>query len=163
MARPTTLQEVREVTERFVHHYNLERPHQGRSCKNLPPRVAHPNLPTLPPLPDMVDPDRWLEHLHGQAFVRRIGSDGCVDVDLEPYYVRKALAGRSVAIFVNALEKRFDLYDETTLLKQVPIKGLYGQELPFDRYVSLIKQQARSEQRRLQMTKRSFQQLHLWA
>ncbi len=58
--RPSTLQEVREVTERFLLHYNQERPHQGRSCQNQPPRVAFPTLPVLPPLPEKVDPDRWL-------------------------------------------------------------------------------------------------------
>jgi transposase InsO family protein len=37
---PSTLQEVREVTEAFLQHYNNERPHQGRACGNVPPRVA---------------------------------------------------------------------------------------------------------------------------
>ncbi len=161
--RPTTLQEVREVTQRFMHHYNYERPHQGRSCKDQPPRVAFPTLPKLPPLPDQVDPDRWLESIHGHAFPRRIGSDGCVDVDLEPYYIKQALAGRHVVLLVNAPEKRFEVYYQDTLIKQMPIKGLYGEVLPFDRYVTLIKQEARSQQRRLQMSGRSFRQLRLWA
>jgi len=55
------------------------------------------------------------------------------------------------------------VYCETTLIKQVLLKGLHGQALSFDLYVTLIKQEAHSEQRRLQMTRRSFQQLHLWA
>jgi hypothetical protein len=42
--RPTTLQEVREVTEGFMHPDNYERPHQGRSCKDQPPRVAFATL-----------------------------------------------------------------------------------------------------------------------
>jgi hypothetical protein len=84
------LQEVCEVTERFVLHYNQERPHQGRSCQNQPPRVAFPTLPVLPAVPETVDPDRWLQTIHGQAFARRIGSDGCVEVDQEPYYIKQA-------------------------------------------------------------------------
>src|SRR5947209_15662697 len=32
---PSTLQEVREVTEAFLSHYNDERPHQGRTCGNI--------------------------------------------------------------------------------------------------------------------------------
>jgi transposase InsO family protein len=48
--RPSTLQEVREVTEAFLQHYNEERPHQGRTCGNVPPRVAFPTLPPLPAL-----------------------------------------------------------------------------------------------------------------
>jgi hypothetical protein len=92
--RPATLQEVREVTEQFMHHYKSERPHQGRSCQDQPPPVAFPTLPKLPPLPDQVDPDRWLQSIHGHAFARRIGSDGCVEVDEEPYYIKQALPTR---------------------------------------------------------------------
>src|SRR6266516_4062411 len=55
------------------------------------------------------------------------------------------------------------VYPDTTLIRQVPIKGLHGDILPFDRYVTLIKQEARSEQRRLMMSGRSFRQLRLWA
>jgi hypothetical protein len=118
---------------------------------------------TLPPLPDQVDPDHWLQSIHGQAFPRRIGSDGCVDVDEEPYYIKQALAGHHVVLLVNAPEKRFEVYHQDILIKHVPIKGLHGEALPFERYVTLIKQEARSEQRRLQMSGRSFRQLRLWA
>jgi transposase InsO family protein len=128
--RPVTLQEVREVTEHFVRHYNTERPHQGRSCKNQPPCVAHPNLPKLPPVPERVDPDGWLHHIHGQGFARRIGSDGCVEVDREPYYIKQALAGKPVVLFVNAPEKRFEVYFEATLIKQVPRKRVAGAGAP---------------------------------
>jgi transposase len=59
--RPETLQEVREVTAQFGQHDNWQRPHQGLSCGNRPPRVAFPTLPQLPAVPDVVDPDRWRE------------------------------------------------------------------------------------------------------
>jgi hypothetical protein len=68
-----------------------------------------------------------------------------------------------VVLFVNAPEKLFDVWHAGALIKQVPIKGLHGQELLFDRYVTLIKQEVRSEQQRLQMSSRSFHQLRLWA
>ncbi|HET8851380.1 MAG TPA: integrase core domain-containing protein [Ktedonobacteraceae bacterium] len=58
--RPESLEEVKRVTEAFQHHYNSQRPHQGRACGNLPPRQAFPTLPTLPPLPRTVQADRWL-------------------------------------------------------------------------------------------------------
>jgi hypothetical protein len=105
----------------------------------------------------------FLESIHGQAFPRRIGSDGCVEVDLEPYSIKQALAGHHVVLLVNAPDSRFEVYHQETLIKQVPIKGLHGEVLPFDRYVTLIKQEARWEQRRLQMSARSFRQLRLWA
>lgn len=160
--RPGTLQEVCEVTERYQQHYNQERPHQGASCKNQPPRTAFPTLPVLPPLPERVDPDRWLETIHGQAFARRINSHGFVEVNHEPYYIKQVLAGQSVVLLVNAPEKLFEIRLEGSLLKQMPIKGLYGQELPFERYVTLIKQEARSEQRRRSALRSSSHQLRLW-
>jgi hypothetical protein len=105
----------------------------------------------------------FLQSLHGHAFARRIGSDGCVEIDLEPYYIKRALAGLQVVLLVNAPEKVFEVYHQDTLIKQALIKGLHGEVLPFDRYVTLIKQEARWEQRRQMMSGRSFRQLHLWA
>ncbi len=95
---PNTLQEVREVTEVFLQHYNNERPHQGRACNNVPPRVAFPTLPTLPSLPERVDPDAWLASLDQKMYLRHVGRDGCVDVDLTTYYVGPQLAGRTVLV-----------------------------------------------------------------
>jgi hypothetical protein len=85
--QPRTLQEVCEVTEAFLSHYNNERPHQGRACGNVPPRVAFPSLPTLPALPGRVDPDSWLAPLDQKMYLRHVGRDGCVDVDLATYYI----------------------------------------------------------------------------
>ena len=78
---------MREVTKAFLQHYNEERPHQGRSCGNVPPRVAFPTLPTLPALPERVDPDAWLTPLDRKMYLRHVGRDGCVDVDLATYYI----------------------------------------------------------------------------
>jgi hypothetical protein len=69
--RPSTLEEARLVSEAFVQHYNKERPHQGRSCGNQPPSLAHPVLPSLPSLPTSVDPDAWLQAIHGRTSARR--------------------------------------------------------------------------------------------
>lgn len=70
VTRPHTLEDVREANEAFVQHYNHERPNQALTCGNLPPCVAFPSLPTLPPVPDQIDPDAWLGHVHGQHFIR---------------------------------------------------------------------------------------------
>jgi hypothetical protein len=67
---PRTLEQVQEATESFLQHYNEERPNQARSCGNQPPRVACPTFPPLPAVPERIDPDRWLERINGQAFVR---------------------------------------------------------------------------------------------
>jgi transposase InsO family protein len=63
--RPADLSQAKAVTQTFAQHYNFERPHQGLSCGNRPPRTAFPTLPTLPALPSTVDPDSWLSSLDG--------------------------------------------------------------------------------------------------
>ena len=50
---------------------------------NRPPRVAFPTLPELPTVPDLVDPDRWLQVRDGLHLVRKVRRDGSVRVDLE--------------------------------------------------------------------------------
>ncbi|EFH87234.1 integrase core domain-containing protein [Ktedonobacter racemifer] len=159
---PGTLQEVREVTETFMQHYNWERPHQGRACRNVPPRVAFPTLPPLPPLPQMVDPDAWLRTLEGQIFVRKVGADGCVNVNLVPYYVGQQVAGQYVALQVVASERTFAVWHGSTLLKMVPIKHLQGQPMPLEDYFALMVQEALAEERRLSASQRHLQQLALW-
>jgi transposase InsO family protein len=160
--RPGTLSQVREVTQRFLLHYNKERPHQGRSCGNQPPEVAFPRLPVLPALPSLIDPDRWLDSLHGQAFVRRVGRDGCVEVDHESYYLGRERAKQQVSVFVNAPDRLFDVFQGQQRLKRLPIKRLQGGLWPFERYVALMTQEARSEERRAQHTRRPLGQLSLW-
>jgi transposase InsO family protein len=60
LERPASLEQAKAVTAAFVQYSNGERPHQGLSCGNRPPRTAFPHLPTLPPLPLSVDPDSWM-------------------------------------------------------------------------------------------------------
>ena len=160
--RPGTLSQVREVTEQFLRHYNTQRPHQGRSCGNKPPLVAHPSFPALPPLPERVDPDRWLTSVEGQAFARKIDAHGCVTVDLQSYYIKQVLAGQHVVLCVNAQSRAFDVWLGSQCMKQVPIKGLRGEIMPFERYVDLMGEQARSEVRQLQMKGSALRQQRLW-
>src|SRR5438105_11764311 len=67
--RPKTIEQARLFTDTFVQHYNVERPNQALTCGNQPPRSAFATLPTLPPLPAMVD------------------RNGTVSLDLKRYYV----------------------------------------------------------------------------
>ncbi len=94
--RPGTLSEVSELTETFLTHYNGERPNQARSCGNQPPRVACPTFPTLPAVPQTVDPDRWLVQVNKQAFARTIRAGGDVTINRQDYYVSRRLAGQRV-------------------------------------------------------------------
>jgi len=56
-AQPTDLGQTRDAVAAFLQRYNAERPNQARTCQNQPPQVAFPDLPTLPRVPEQVDPD----------------------------------------------------------------------------------------------------------
>jgi hypothetical protein len=161
--RPTTEEAAREVTEAFLAHYHDERPHQGRGLRNLPPRVAFPTRHSRPPLPEIVDPDRWLASIHGQAFARTVQPNGSVVVDHRPYSIKQSLAGRKVVLVVNAPESRFDVLLGREAVKSVAIKGLAGQPLSLEDYALRMLEEARSEYRRWLQQQRRLQQVSLWA
>jgi hypothetical protein len=160
---PTTEEAAREVTEAFLAHYHDERPHQGRGLGNQPPRVAFPTLPTRPPLPEVVDPDRWLASIHGQAIARTVQPNGSVVVDHKSYYIKQALAGRKVVLLVNAMDAHFEVFLGREVIKSVAIKGLVGQALPFEEYAARMLEEARSEYRRWLQQQRRLHQVSLWA
>ncbi len=135
------------MTVAFAQHYNTERPHQGRSCGNRPPRVAFPILPELPTVPDLVDPDRWLQVHDGLHLVRKVRRDGTVRVDLKSYYVGRTLAGQHVALHLSAANRAWLVVQEHQVLKTLPLKGLSGQVLRFEAFVQLMIGQARAERR----------------
>jgi hypothetical protein len=124
--------------------------------------VAFPSLPALPPLSRVVDPDRWLDTIHGQAFVRRVGSDGGIEVDHESSSIGLHRVRQQVTSFVNSPERLFDVYQGPQQLKQLPIKRWHGGLWPFERDVTLIEQEARSQKRRALHTQRQLGQLFLW-
>jgi len=162
--RPGTREQVQEATEAFLTHSNDERPNQARSCGNQPPRVACSQFPTLPAVPEKVHPDRWLRRVHQQTFARTVQADGAVSIDHRKYYVGRALAGQRVGCRVQAASQHFDIWQGASRIQQLPIKGLHGgPALPFEEYVTLMKQEARSEYRRYLQTHASWKQGRLWA
>ena len=161
--RPATLAEVIEVTEAYLAHYNDERLNQACSCGNQPPRVACPKFPRLPAVPQMVDPDRWLLAVDKRAFARTISISGHLTINHQDYYVSRKLAGQRGACWVNAAQKRFDIWQPGGQIKSIPIKGLHGKIIPFEEYVALMTQQARSEYRQYLHTHKRHAQGRLWA
>ncbi len=161
--RPGTLSEVCEVTEAFLTHYNSERPNQARSCGNQPPRVACSAFPTLPPVPQIVDPDRWLLQVNKQTFARTIRASGSLTINRQDYYVSRRLAGQRVTCWVNAAARQFDIWQPGVLIKSIPIKGLHGQSMPFEDYVTLMKREALSEYQQYLRTHPRLTQARLWA
>jgi hypothetical protein len=157
--RPADAEQAREVTAAFARHYNEERPHQGLACRDLPPRVACPFLPALPPVPAWVDPDRWLEALDGGTYARKVLSDTSVQVDEARYYLTQPLVGQYVTLRVDAAQRAFVVEQAGAVVKLVPIKGLVGKRMPFAAYISYMCEEARSARRRWP---RFGEQLSLW-
>ena len=145
--QPRTLAAAREATAAFAQHYNEQRPHQGLSCGNRPPRVAFPTLPVLPAVPDLVDPDRWLERQDGLTLLRQVSRDGGVRIDLRHYYVSAALAGQPVALYLSAPQRAWLVFHDKQVIKTLPLKNLVGRAMRYDDFVLLMRQQARAESR----------------
>jgi hypothetical protein len=145
--RPTDVEQAVQVTTVFKSHYNWERPNQALSCGNRPPRLALPELPPRPPLPPVVDPDRWLERVHGAALKRRVRADGTVVVDKPIYYIAQVLRGTYVVLQVDAAQQVFHVLHEYLPMKDVPIKGLRRAPMPFAQFRDVMCEQARSERR----------------
>ena len=119
-------------------------PQRRRACANQPPRQAFPILPSLP---DIVQADRWLWRYHHRVFARLIGSDGSVTVHHEEYYLSTRMAGRKVALVVDAPTAAFDGLDGVQILKRVSIKHVVRGKMPLERFITLMLEQARSEER----------------
>jgi transposase InsO family protein len=144
---PVTLDEVQAVNDWFRHHYNEQRPHQGLSCGNRPPRLAFPDLPALPALPEVVDPDAWVAALQGRYYARRITHNGSLKIGRNQYYVGVEYKGQAVAVTVRPKVKILDVFLGHTVIKSLPLKGLYNQLLALDDYIYHICQEAESEYR----------------
>jgi transposase InsO family protein len=151
--RPTTLEQVRQVTETFVEHYNWQRPHQGLACGNQPPRVAFPTLPTLGKVPEVVNADAWLAQVDGEHLVRLVNRQGCVKVDLRTYYVSSKLAGRPVTLRINAAEQCLQVVYPPLKRPLLPLKGLSQRSFSYGEYVALMQREASTQQRLLALRK----------
>ena len=144
--RPADLQTVRTVTETFKRHYNEERPHQGISCGNQPPRVAFPVLPARPVAPVTVDADRWITVMDGKQYVRKVQQDTSVTVGTGRYYVSAALRGQEVTLQIDASERTMVMLHDGKEVKRAPIAGVGRGRMPFGEFVELLCEEARTGQ-----------------
>lgn len=147
LKRPGTLEEVKEVTADFQQHYNRERPNQALSCGNRPPQTAFPTLPVLPPLPQVVDPDAWLDEMDGWCVERKVQADGRVTVDLRSYFISSRLTGQRVSLRIDAPSRSLQVFHQHQFVKTCPLKGLAGEPLPMGDYLTFICHQARAQAR----------------
>lgn len=154
--RPETLEQARTVTSQFVTHYNQERPHQGISCSNRPPLVAFPTLAPLPTLPVTVDPDHWLWVLDGEHLERKVDRHGMVSVDLKRYYVSTKLTGKRVTLRLDASGQCMQVLLEGQPFKEVALRGLVGETLSFEQFLSHMLRQARAQARLRSLQERRY-------
>lgn len=160
--RPQNLEEVTRVPLEFQQHDHWQRPHQGRSCGNGPPRQRFETLPTLPALPQTVQADRWLTRSHHRVFARQMGSDGCVAVHRPDDSISTARAGQKMSLVVDAPSASFDVLVGTSVLKRLPIKGVIRGEMPLERFIDQMWEQAPSEEERRLAAKARWTQRRLW-
>jgi hypothetical protein len=81
-------------------------------------------------------------------YLRHVGRDGCVDVDLATYYLGPQMAGRTILLQVLAESRQFAIWHQDQIVKLLPIKGLVGQEMALDDYLQSILQEALAAPRR---------------
>lgn len=142
---PETVSQAQAVTAVYLQHYNSERPNQAVTCGNQPPRVAFPDLPTLPSLPTQVDPDHWLTQIDGHFYTRRVQHNGLIQIGKQAYYISRDLKGRRVLLQVDAASCQFRVLLGGQLIKTCDIKGLHHQILDWEAYLTYIRREAESE------------------
>jgi len=157
--QPQDLESTIATNTPYVHFYNYERPNhrscrenrrhagarrQAITCGNQPPLVKFPDPPQLSPVPDTVDPDRWLLQQTGKTYVRKLGRDGCFQLGNQTYSVQQKLRGRSVTIWVNGQQRELDILLDGKIIKKLPVKGLQNRRMAFDDFVDYMAKEADS-------------------
>jgi hypothetical protein len=121
------------------------------TCENQPPRVKFPDDPCLLPVPEIIDPDRWLSTLTGRTYKRRLDHKGCFQLGNQIYYVKQQLRGQMVLIWVDGQKKQLNVYiSNKNLVKSLPIKGLQNRSMSFQDYLDLMCREAISTWRKVQ-------------
>lgn len=145
---PNDLPDTMIVNQRYVQFYNFERPNQAMTCGNQPPRVKFPELPQLSPVPQTIDPDRWVVALTGKTYKRKLDGKGCFQLGNQTYYVQKKLRGHSVIVWVDGGRRELAIFANQQLIKKLPIKGLQNRIMNFPEYLELMCKEAVSAWRR---------------
>ena len=100
--------------------------------------MAVPTRPPVPPVPTVVDADRWLHAYDGHSFVRNVKAHGHVMVADAPYYVKAALAKQHVALRVDAAASALVVDADGRDVQRLAIKGVGRGVLPFDTFVERL-------------------------
>mgnify|MGYP006270195175 CR=1 FL=1 len=139
------MNDIAEALEWFKEFYHEERPHQGRACGGKTPNEAFPSLPPTQHIPEVVQPNSWLEHDHGRVCRRNVNSRGFIQVDKDRYYIGKQHAKKRVLVHLDAPNQRFFVNDGERVVAELEIKGLSNQQtVSFNDYLKQMKLEARS-------------------
>ena len=111
-------------------------------------------MPSRPPLPDFIDPDGWVQAIHGKRFARKVKRDGGVKLDERAYHIKQALAGTHVVLEVDGPAQELVVWQQKEVIKRLPIKGLQKRLLPWNQYVLQLREEARTEWRLYQQARR---------
>jgi hypothetical protein len=139
---PSTIADALDLLDPFITYHNTQRPHQGQACQDEIPDVAYPDLPKLPALPQVVQPNRWLQTEHRRIYRRRVNANGSIQVDSHLYYIGQTYAGLGVLAQLDAEKAQLVVIGDGKVLKYCPLMGLYTSELPFSEYLERIKTEA---------------------
>lgn len=143
LAPPPECLAAADQLDNYRYFYNHERAHQSLVCGNRPPYVACPTLPSLPHIPEVIDPDAWLAHYHGRLFKRRVGRGGSLSLGRHTYYVGYTCAAEAVNVLLDAHQRVFQVLSRGTLVRQLEIQGLVGHPMPFQDYLRHMLAEAR--------------------
>ena len=107
-------------------------------------------LPVRPALPLWVDPDAWVQVIHGEHYARKVGPDGCVKLGDHRYYIHKDLAGKQVALEMDAPTWELVVWHRKEMVKRLTLKGRGKTTLAFDDFVDQLAMEARTAWRHTQ-------------
>jgi transposase InsO family protein len=147
--QPQDLLSTVESNQPYVHFYNYERPNQAITCGNQPPLVKFPNPPPLSPVPQIIDPDRWVLTLRGKTYKRKLDGKGCFQLGDQTYYVQQKMHGRSILIWVDGQQRELVIQAGRKPVKKIPMKGLQNRCMNFPDYGEWMCKQAASTWHRL--------------
>jgi hypothetical protein len=120
--------------------------------------MAFPQLPAWPAVPERVDPDRWLEVYDHRIFRRWVTTNGTVMVDKYIYLVGAAFAAQRVALHLDAQQRQLHVQYRGQRVKSLPLRGIVDGPMPFQAYLKMMLEEARSIERYL--TLKARQQPH---
>jgi len=142
-----TLRSLKRANERFLQYYHYQKPHRGLTQKEhgtrFPGRLRDQRWSSLRHLPKRFDLDDYKDskgnlHLHlakGKvSFIRKVDSQGKIEVNGSTYFIRKKLEGQYVVATIFPHRKRLVVKQENKIIKSFsfPIKGRLITPFPSD-------------------------------